>query len=99
MARSLETSKGFAEVSSKEEEAVCFPAQVPVVLLNKSSVTIFRVSCAHLHNVGVMLPYTGLHYMLFDQVVDSAFVMTSANPPNQPIVNDNKQALKIWADC
>ncbi len=41
-----------------------------------------------------MLPYTGLHYMLFDQVDDSAFVMTSANPPNQPIVKDNDQALK-----
>ena len=33
--------------------------------------------------------------MLFDQVGDTAFVMTSANPPNQPIVKDNEQALKI----
>ena len=33
--------------------------------------------------------------MLFDQVDDSAFVMTSANPPNQPIVKDNDAALKI----
>jgi hydrogenase maturation protein HypF len=41
-----------------------------------------------------MLPYTGLHYMLFDRVDDAAFVMTSANPPNQPIVKDNDEALK-----
>jgi hydrogenase maturation protein HypF len=41
-----------------------------------------------------MLPYTGLHYMLFDNVNDPAFVMTSANPPNQPIVKDNDEALK-----
>ncbi len=33
--------------------------------------------------------------MLFDRVDDSSFVMTSANPPNQPIVKDNDQALKI----
>jgi hydrogenase maturation protein HypF len=42
-----------------------------------------------------MLPYTGLHYMLFDKVNDPAFVMTSANPPNQPIINDNEEALKL----
>jgi hydrogenase maturation protein HypF len=42
----------------------------------------------------VMLPYTGLHYMLFDRVDDAAFVMTSANPPNQPIVKDNDEALR-----
>ena len=41
-----------------------------------------------------MLPYTGLHYMLFDRVDDKAFVMTSANPPSQPIVKDNDEAIK-----
>jgi len=35
-----------------------------------------------------------MHQMLFDIVDDVAFVMTSANPPNQPIVNDNKAALR-----
>jgi hydrogenase maturation protein HypF len=42
----------------------------------------------------VMLPYSAMHYLLFDRVDDVAFVMTSANPPNQPIVNDNDEALK-----
>src|SRR3990172_10380874 len=51
-----------------------------------------------LNNVGVMLPYSGLHYMLFDRVADTAFVMTSANPPNQPIVKDNNEALKTLGD-
>jgi len=41
------------------------------------------------------LPYTGLHYMLFDNVSDTSFAMTSANPPNEPIVKDNEQAIKI----
>jgi hydrogenase maturation protein HypF len=66
------------------------------VLLNKKSD--YRLSplvAPDLHNVGVMLPYTGLHYMLFDRVDDTAFVMTSANPPNQPIVKDNDEALRM----
>ena len=36
--------------------------------------------------------------MLFDQVDDAAFVMTSANPPNQPIINDNIEALRTLGD-
>lgn len=95
MARSLEAAKGFAEVGSKEQELLASPAR-PVVLLNKNrNYNLSSLVAPNLHNVGVMLPYTGLHYMLFDQVGDSAFVMTSANPPNQPIVKDNEAALKI----
>jgi hydrogenase maturation protein HypF len=41
-----------------------------------------------------MLPYTGLHFMLFDTVKEPAFVMTSANAPNEPIVVDNDEAVE-----
>jgi hydrogenase maturation protein HypF len=94
MARSLEAAKSFAEVTSKEEALLTSYAR-PIVLLNKSDAYgLSQLVAPGLHNVGVMLPYTGLHYMLFDRVDDSAFVMTSANPPNQPIVKDNDEALK-----
>ena len=94
MAKSLASAKGFAEVGSKEQELLSSPAR-PIVLLSKSpSYNLSPLVAPHLHNIGVMLPYTGLHYMLIDQVDDTAFVMTSANPPNQPIVKDNEQALK-----
>jgi hydrogenase maturation protein HypF len=95
MARSLEAAKSFAEVTSKEKALLASYAR-PIVLLNKKSD--YRLSplvAPDLHNVGVMLPYTGLHYMLFDRVDDTAFVMTSANPPNQPIVKDNDEALRM----
>ena len=98
MAKSLQAAKGFAEVGSKERDLLTSPAR-PIVLLNKSpSYNLTPLVAPHLHNIGVMLPYTGLHYMLFDQISDAAFVMTSANPPNQPIVKDNEPALKILGD-
>ena len=94
MARSLEAAKSFAEVTSKEEALLASYAR-PIVLLNKKSgYSLSPLVAPDLHNVGVMLPYTALHYMLFDRVDDVAFVMTSANPPNQPIVKDNHEALK-----
>ncbi len=95
MARSVEAAKGFVEASSKEQELLQSPMR-PIVLLNKNeSYNLSPHVAPNLHNVGVMLPYTGLHYMLFDRVPDAAFVMTSANPPNQPIVYDNDEALKV----
>jgi hydrogenase maturation protein HypF len=95
MAKSLSAARGFAEVGSKEQELLTSPAR-PIVLLNKTQrYSLSGLVAPNLHNVGVMLPYTGMHYMLFDHVDDSAFVMTSANPPNQPIVKDNDEALKI----
>jgi hydrogenase maturation protein HypF len=98
MARSLEAAKTFAEVNVKEEELLTSYAR-PIVLLNKNSkFSLSSLVAPDLHNVGVMLSYTGLHYMLFDHVGDEAFVMTSANPPNQPIVKDNDEALKTLGD-
>lgn len=95
MARSLEAVKSFAEVTSKEEELLTSHTR-PIVLLNKkNSYALSPLVAPGLHNIGVMLPYTALHYMLFDRVDDVAFVMTSANPPNQPIVKDNEEALRI----
>jgi hydrogenase maturation protein HypF len=94
MARSLEAAKGFAEVGSKEQELLQSPMR-PIVLLTKGGgYNLSLLVAPNLHNIGVMLPYTGLHYMLFDGVDDPAFVMTSANPPNQPIVYDNEEALR-----
>jgi hydrogenase maturation protein HypF len=94
MARDLETVRSFTKVSAKEAEALESFAR-PIVLLDKSeSYYLSEIIAPGLHNVGVMLPYTGLHYMLFDRVKEPAYVMTSANPPNEPIVTDNDEAIK-----
>jgi hydrogenase maturation protein HypF len=95
LARDLGTTRIFAEVS-KPEEVLLMSYARPIVLLNKSrGYFLSNLIAPNLHNIGVMLPYTALHHLLFDEVNDPAFVMTSANPPNQPIITDNQEALKI----
>jgi hydrogenase maturation protein HypF len=94
MASNLKTVKSFAEVSSKEAELLTSYIK-PIVLLKKiDDYYLSELVSPGLHNVGVMLPYTGLHAMLFDRVNEPAFVMTSANPPNEPIVTENAEAMK-----
>jgi hydrogenase maturation protein HypF len=95
MARSLEAVKSFAELNSKEQELLTSPAR-PIVLLNKKPhYNLSELVAPDLHNVGVMLPYSAMHYMLFDSVPDKAFVMTSANPPSEPLVKGNEEALRV----
>jgi hydrogenase maturation protein HypF len=95
MGRSLDAIESFSEVNSKEKELLVSPA-CPIVLLNKNNrYNLSELVAPGLHNVGAMLPYSGMHYMLFDPVDDQAFVMTSANPADQPIVKDNPEAIKI----
>lgn len=94
MGRSMDSVKTFAEVSCWEADLLTSHMR-PIVLLNKGEdYYLSDLVAPGLHNVGVMLPYSGLHYMLFDNVSDPAFVMTSANPPNQPIVKDDDDAFK-----
>lgn len=94
MARDLATVKKFADVAPKEAELLTSYVK-PIILLNKSEhYYLSDLVAPGLHNVGVMLPYTGLHFMLFDDVKEPAFVMTSANAPNEPIVVDNDEAVE-----
>ncbi len=94
MARNMKTIRTFADVSSEEEKALS-SIRKPIVLLDKSrDYYLSELIAPGLHNVGVMLPYTGMHLMLFDKVKEPAFVMTSANKPNEPIVSHNTEAFK-----
>jgi len=94
MVSALETVKSFAEVSPMEAELLTSYIKPIVLLKKRDDYYLSELISPGLHNVGVMLPYTGLHAMLFDKVSEPAFVMTSANPPNEPIVTENAEAIK-----
>ena len=93
MAKDLKTAKILANITEDEERLLTSPAR-PIVLVEKreKSNLCSQISPG-LDRVGLMLPYTGLHLMLFDSVKEPAFVMTSANPPNEPIIIDNQEAV------
>ncbi len=80
MCPDVDTVKTFAEVSSLEEKTLTSRRR-PVVVLKKSDDYFLAPSVApDLHNIGIMLPYSGLHYVLFHYSAAPAYVMTSAIP-------------------
>ncbi len=98
MARDLESAKSFAEITSDETELMTSYMKPIVLLRKRSDFDLSDKIAPGLHNIGVMLPYTGLHNMLFDETHERAFVMTSANPPDEPIIKDNEEAFTRLRD-
>ena len=60
----------------------------PILVLRKKARTSLPAIAPGLHTVGVMLPYSGLHHLLFESL-EGPLVMTSANMPGQPMLIEN----------
>ncbi|MCL4247299.1 MAG: carbamoyltransferase HypF [Anaerolineae bacterium] len=90
MARDLDAARQIAFVSDDEAQLLT-SRERPILLLRKhpGSALSALVAPGNAY-VGVMLPYTPLHYLLID---DTPLVMTSGNYSDEPIVKDNEAAL------
>ncbi len=92
MAGSIETVKKIAVISKQEVEILQSPEK-PIVLLRKNSEYYLSEHIAPKNKyIGVMLPYTPLHFLLFNFNLD-VLVMTSGNISDEPIAKSNKEAL------
>jgi hydrogenase maturation protein HypF len=76
---------------SEVEHVHLTSAKRPIMVLDKRDEGKFG-EVSNLHNIGVMLPYSGLHHLLFD-IVDQPLIMTSANTPGEPMIIANDDAL------
>lgn len=93
MSPDIETVKGFAEVSDVESDTLQSRRR-PIVVLNKNSNYSLASSVSpYLHNLGVMLPYSGLHHLLFSYSKEPAYIMTSANMPGEPMLIKNEEII------
>ncbi len=97
MARDLAAVEDFCIVSDIEREALLSPRRPIVVLRGRPDADISPAVAPGNDTVGVMLPYTPLHYLLFSDSPDdppqfTALVMTSGNISEEPIVTSNNEA-------
>ena len=90
MCRDIECAKQICLVSP-EEQKILENFRRPIVLLRKKQRGMEHIS--ENDYVGVMLPYTPLHYLLFGDDIDM-LVMTSANLSDKPMMYKNDEALR-----
>ncbi|MDQ2767514.1 MAG: carbamoyltransferase HypF, partial [Gemmatimonadota bacterium] len=98
IARDLETARASVMLSVEAERLLCSLAR-PIVLAPA------RVKRPHVapgtREMGVMLPYTPLHHLLFARGAPALLVMTSANRSSEPIAfadDDARERLAEIAD-
>lgn len=100
MAKSIETVKRFCYVS-KEEEQVLTSAEMPIVVLKriKDNPMMPANISPGLSTLGIMLPYSPLHHLLFKESGLDCLVMTSANLSALPIHYKDDTLHQIQGMC
>ncbi|HVP94681.1 MAG TPA: carbamoyltransferase HypF [Methanoregulaceae archaeon] len=69
----------------------------PIVVMPKRDPS-SHADISNLHTIGCMLPYTGLHHLLFRHVKSPLLIMTSANLPGYPMITDIDRAMAKMHD-
>ncbi len=95
MARDLKTVEKYCTISPAEVSILNSPAS-PIVLLEKREGVMLPDSIAHLNKyLGVMLPYTPVHHLLFEEeAFPEILVMTSGNLSSEPIFYRDDEAME-----
>jgi hydrogenase maturation protein HypF len=99
MVPDVRSAEQFCIVSEAARAALVSPRR-PIVILPRRPAAQMSAALAPGNNtLGVMLPYTPLHYLLFGDSLDAApefpaLVMTSGNISDEPIVTGNREAVQ-----
>ena len=98
MSKDLESVQNYAILSEREIKTITSNKR-PIVILKKNDKYPFPESLSPgLHNIGVMLPYSPMHYLLFDEGEIDTYVMTSANIPGEPMMIENEEIINGISD-
>ena len=96
MARDLAAVEAFCAVSDDDRRALLSPRRPIVILPRRADSGISEAVAPGNNTIGVMLPYTPLHHLLFAGAPHHAqdvLVMTSGNLSEEPIVTSNQEGL------
>ncbi len=81
-------------VLGPEEAALLSSPERPIVLVpRRAGARLARGVAPETDLVGLMLPYTPLHHLLL-AATEKPLVMTSANPSDEPICAENREAIR-----
>lgn len=95
---SVEHVKKYAIVS-KDEEKILKSPEAPIVILQKQiRYDLAEKVAPNMTKIGVMLPYSPLHYLLLKEIGERTLVMTSANASGLPIVYKNEECQQYLGE-
>ncbi len=93
MAKNIEFAEKLCYVAKEEKELLLSPEAPIVVLKQRIGNELPKSIAPGMRTLGVMLPYTPIHHLLFEKNNLDLLIMTSANPSGLPILYDDEQAI------
>lgn len=101
MVPDLKVVENYLNISINEREQLQ-SFRKPIVLLERSNSEensiIGNQIAPGLSSVGVMLPYSGIHYLLFDYIGEKPLIYTSGNKSYIPMAIENSEIFKQLRD-
>ncbi len=93
MARDIAVAEKYCHINSIEKSWLTSP-QAPIVVMERKEGNGLPEEIIHpgINTLGIMLPYTPLHHLLFDEELE-LLIMTSANISDAPLITSNEEAL------
>ena len=94
MARDINVASDLVNLSAEAEKLLTSAARPIVLAPSKASLNRVAPGVAPENSeLGVMLPYTPLHHLLFAADAPEVLVMTSANRSSEPIAYEDEEAI------
>lgn len=93
ISKNLDAVRTYATISPIEESLLLSHRKPIVLLKKKDPFPLSQWVAPNLFNVGVMLPYSGIHYLILEEIKEPAIILTSANPSDIPMYIDNDYIL------
>ena len=93
MVRDLAAAQRPCIIDEAERELLMSPRRPIVLLRKRMNAAVTDAVAPRNPLLGVMLPYTPLHHLLFEVVGERPLVMTSGNRSDEPIAHEDADAL------
>jgi hydrogenase maturation protein HypF len=92
MVPDVESAAQFCELDDEERELLLSPER-PIIIVRRKKPSVIAESAAPFNpHLGIFLPYTPIHHLLFATSGLRALVMTSGNVSEEPIAIGNSEA-------
>jgi hydrogenase maturation protein HypF len=93
MVKDVEMAKSLGYISEREVELLSSNIRPILLIKSRPDSPLSPLVAPNIDKVGVMLPYTPIHHLLWDYL-EEPLIVTSANISNEPIIGDSKELQK-----
>ncbi|MCJ2564282.1 MAG: carbamoyltransferase HypF [Candidatus Thermoplasmatota archaeon] len=100
MVRDVETAEKYAHISEEAKRLMTSP-EAPIVLVPKrhgEHDELLEDVAPGLDSIGLYIPYTGVQHLIFRDIDHDALIMTSANPPGEPMALTHEEAFRLGVE-